>query len=165
MTSAYIRREILTGTIISVVISVCIAVVLLGGRDEIPLRGGQAGVAFDAMPQTFFVALMAILMPIVNASRHQLTDRSVRQPVIWAGATGAATGLALIGYLGHLTLLPGAEGEAWSPVTVVAWKAAYSAVLASGLSLGVHVWLRRGACLRPRSPRRGTPSGSTRIAA
>lgn len=86
-------------------------------------------------PQTFFMALMAILMPIVNASRHRFTDRSVRQPVVWAGAT------------------------------VVAWKAAYSAVLASGLSLGVHVWLRRGALLRPRSPRRGTPSGSARIAA
>jgi hypothetical protein len=60
------RRYIAVETAISVAIngaiSALMAWLVFGGRDRIPLGGGS-GVLLDFVPQTFMIALMAVLVP------------------------------------------------------------------------------------------------------
>jgi hypothetical protein len=107
-TAGYIARETLVSAAINAVLSTGFFIAVFGGVDPIPVWG-RGNFAFDFIPQSCAVALMAALVPGL-LGRAQLAKQNaphvpaigaVVRTAIAAGLTGlvAGAGLAALGLL------------------------------------------------------------------
>ena len=88
--SRYIAREMLVSAVINAVISVGFFLVVFGGIDPVPVWGA-GNYAFDFVPQSFAIGLMATLVPGLLCRRALAQDR-----IAGVGAAQADRGSILI---------------------------------------------------------------------
>ena len=142
--AGYVRKETLIGVVINAVLSAVFVFLIFRGRDLVPV--GE--IAFDALPQSFMVALMTTIVPTALTRRrlrsgvvaplplgrlqlpHNLVLRGLLVALVVAVASGAL----------HWLVLPSLSPAAWSFATLLTYKVTYGGLLA--LVLGPFV-LRR----------------------
>jgi hypothetical protein len=140
--AAYLRRETLISAAINLALSVAFTFLAFGGQARI----GWAALAWDALPQSFAITLMATLVPTL------LTRKRLRTGTIAPLSTSYGKGrhnafvraliLALVATaiagLLHYVLLPLGPAK-WSFAAVLAYKSIYGALLGAGIG---HVAVR-----------------------
>ncbi|MGF1470367.1 MAG: hypothetical protein ACFB50_01340 [Rubrobacteraceae bacterium] len=143
-TTHYILRETTIGTAVTVAVSVAVAILTFGGEARVALRGGPGTLEFDALPQTFFVVLMAIAGPLGIAARRRLARPTTVRPAVWIAVPLLALATAVLSYGVHGVLLPGDPGVTWPATAVYVFKAVYAAVVAIPVSALVLAWALEG---------------------
>lgn len=134
--TTYLRRETLISAAINCVLSVAFTVLAFGGQARI----GWAALAWDALPQSFAIALMATLVPTLLTRKRlragtiaSLSASGGKRPhsallralIVALGVTAVAGSL-------HYLLLPLAPAD-WSFAAVLGYKSFYGAVLGAGI--------------------------------
>lgn len=131
----YIATETAIGATISLVISVVVAALVLGGDGPVHLVGRTRSVAVDAVPQTLFVTAAAIGFPLAVARRRGVLSRRLSLARIWTGSLLAGAAAAVVAFGLHAALLP--ADTTWSVPVVLGWKALYAVLLAVPVSAAV----------------------------
>lgn len=143
MTSAqrrYLAIETGIAAVINAVLSLIFVLLVFDGLDRVPALG-DSGLAFDALPQSFMVALMSALVPAI------LTRKRLRARLI-DGASPPAIGAivvraVIVAVLAALVLTAlqfallriGPESYPFGPVLVA--KMLYGAILGAAIARGV----------------------------
>ncbi len=132
--AAYIRIELLIGTIIGGVVSGAFCIAIFGKASVI--TGND--IAFDAIPHSFMLTLMAILVP------SQITKSRLRRGMIapltverlpWLkrhliiGSVATASAMTVVGYALHAILLPIVGPAVWPLWMLLAFKIAYGMII------------------------------------
>ncbi|MFD1786158.1 hypothetical protein ACFSC3_01095 [Sphingomonas floccifaciens] len=127
----YIAIESAVSAVINAVLSIAFTLAVFGRVAQVP----AGDLIFDAVPQTFMVALMATLVPTLLTRKRLKQGRAptmARFPVALprsapVRALLAAVVLALLAWVAHRMLLPINASFAFSSVVIA--KALYGALL------------------------------------
>lgn len=163
--SAHLFRETGVSSVVSAVISFVAAWLTFRGEEAVE----SAAMAFDALPQTFFVALASMLIPALLTARRIRIGRLDPGPraeprptlTLLLSVLCLAAGLALLAWLiqGYLLALTGQD--AWDPLPFLAAKTTYGGLLAACLTpLAIRFSIRR----RPASKQPSLQSGGSACA-
>jgi len=132
---AYIARETIVSAVINGVIGILFFLAVFGTAGRVPV-GHWGGYAFDFLPQSVAVALMACLVPGVIARRAQLAGRLGGNPVTTRWLLQAA----LVAVLFGLTLgVAIALGWLLSDIATLDWRPALAIKIIYGAALGAWV--------------------------
>jgi len=140
--AAYLRRETLISAAINCALSVVFTFLAFGGQTRI----GWPALAWDALPQSFAIALMATLVPTMLTRKRLVAGTVASLPAnggkrlhnAWLRALIVAIGTTAVAGLLHYLLLPLGPAD-WSFAAVLAYKSVYGALL--GAAIG-HVAVR-----------------------
>ena len=136
--SAYIRVETVVSVVINVVLTVVFVFVSFGGRSFVDLDG-PAGILRDAIPQNVITVFMSLLVP-TWLTRKRCSAGAIA-PL--GGGTGRlpsnvvlralvlAIAVAVVAVPLTWAILPVVSPPVWSFWPLLAFKAAYSALLAA----------------------------------
>lgn len=127
----YIAIEAAVSAAINAVLSIAFTLAVFGGTRLVP----ASDLAFDAIPQTFMVALMATLVPTVLTQKRLKTGRVARMTHLSLGLPRSVVGrsllvallLAAFAWAAHQGLLPMDASFAFASVLMV--KTLYGALL------------------------------------
>ncbi len=127
----YIAIEAAVSAAINAVLSIAFTLAVFGGTRLVP----ASDLAFDAIPQTFMVALMATLVPTVLTQKRLKTGRVARMTHLSLGLPRSVVGrsllvallLAAFAWALHQGLLPMDASFAFANVLMV--KTLYGALL------------------------------------
>lgn len=130
----YIAGEMALGAVINMVLSGAFVFLVFGGRADAPVAG-WVGVAADAVPQSFMIALMSCIVPTVLTRRRlalgavaPLAGRSRLPRSVSLRAMLVAVIVAIVAGAVQAALLP-ITGDRWSFATILSFKLIYGAVL------------------------------------
>jgi ABC-type amino acid transport system permease subunit len=135
-TRRFIFRETMISVAINTVLSIGFFLLIFGHTDRVPLWG-MGNWVFDAIPQSFMIALMGTLVPGLIASKALRTGKiavkGVPRPFSRLAMRALVTALiaAAAGYAsaGVVAELSGLERFGWTAALAI--KAAYGAALAA----------------------------------
>ncbi|WP_138918682.1 hypothetical protein [Nitrospirillum viridazoti] len=131
----YVVIETAIGVFISAAISILFVFVVFGGQDAIPLAG-LGGVAFDALPQSFMIVFMSVLMPTVLTRRriHSRTHLCINKIIrvsfpknSFLRALYVAAPAAVTAWLFHISILPVVSPPEWRFFPLLFYKTVYGA--------------------------------------
>ena len=144
MTSAhqrYFAVEMAVAAVISAVLSIAFVFIVFGHTEMVPVSGWN-GVAADAVPQSFMIALMSCLVPTLLTRRRIAAGkvatlprgpRLPRHPVL--RALFVALVVAFAAGIAHAVIAP-LFGPSWRFGTVLVFKPVYGALLGAGVAAG-----------------------------
>ena len=117
----YFATEMVVAAMINAVLSIAFGFLVFGGRAAAPVAG-LGGVAADALPQSFMIALMSCLVPTLLTRRRMAAGTVAPMPARWGFPRGLvaralliAVPVAIVATALQLVLLPALAPSGTSP--------------------------------------------------
>ena len=137
----YFAAEMAVAAVISAVLSIAFVWILFGDNAVVPVSG-WSGVAADAVPQSFMIALMSCFVPTLLTRRRIAAGRVARlpqgpllprHPLLRAALVALV--VAVAAGVVHAVVAP-LFGANWRFGTVLVFKPTYGALLGAAVAAG-----------------------------
>lgn len=135
----YIAVEMAIAAVINAVLSAAFAFLVFGGRSQIGVNGVH-GIVFDAVPQTFMIALMSCVVPTILTHRRVASRAVMPLPsglslprTLLVRAILVAVLSSVLAVVAQAIVLP-RFGASWSFAQLIAFKCVYGALLGAAIA-------------------------------